>query len=83
MTRGCGHRDVYGHGDTAICGQPYWDSDCYLCTACRHKRLLDAARNILILEERFKKEVALPNVECEPFYAELRAAVDELTRKTT
>lgn len=38
---GCGSRTTQGHGDVAVCGQPYYDG-IYECDACKIRRLESA-----------------------------------------
>lgn len=33
--KGCGKMVVMGHGDNAVCGQPYYSDPVWLCDACR------------------------------------------------
>lgn len=35
---GCGDRQTMGHGETAICGEVYWDS-VWMCGRCARLRL--------------------------------------------
>jgi hypothetical protein len=35
----CGARESQGHGDTAICGKPYYTDKEYVCGECARKEL--------------------------------------------
>jgi hypothetical protein len=35
----CGARETKGHGDTAICGKPYYTDKEYVCGECARKEL--------------------------------------------
>lgn len=53
--RGCGGRTSFGHGDTAICGEPYY-SGIYICSACELAALrADLSEALALLTEVLEK----------------------------
>lgn len=47
----CGRSTCYGHGDSAVCGKPYYDEDRWQCDSCKVKEYEQE-------NESLKKEIA-------------------------
>jgi hypothetical protein len=43
---GCGSFTMMGHGDNAICGQPYMNEEIFQCAGCKIKTMRDGINTL-------------------------------------